>query len=66
MDPNKVLYEYCPELQLVDMLDWLQCATGFEASPIPPALDSSNEKIDEQFRQWGPTPEVFVLNIQLL
>jgi hypothetical protein len=47
MDPNKVLYEYCPELQLVDMLDWLQCSTGFEASPIPPALDSSNEKIDE-------------------
>ena len=47
MDPNKILYEYCPELQLIDMLDWLQCVTGFEASPIPPVLDSSNEKIDE-------------------
>jgi len=47
MDPNKILHEYCPELQLLDMLDWLQCTIGFEANPIPPVLDSNNEKSDE-------------------
>jgi hypothetical protein len=46
MDPDKILYEYCPELQLIDMLDWLQNTIGFEVSPIPPDLDSSNEKTD--------------------
>lgn len=47
MDPDEVLYEYCPELQLVDMLDWIQDITDSLGNPIPPALDSSNEKIDE-------------------
>jgi len=47
MDPDKILHEYCPELQLLDMLDWLQDTKGSWGSPIPPALDSNNERNDE-------------------
>jgi hypothetical protein len=47
MDPDEILYEYCPELQLIDMLDWLQDTKGFSVNPIPLALDSNNEKSDE-------------------
>ena len=48
MDPDKILHEYCSELQLIDMLDWLQDAKNSWGSPIPPALDSSIGKNDEQ------------------
>jgi hypothetical protein len=51
MDPDKILHEYCPELQLIDMLDWLQDTKGFWVNPVPPALDSSTEKSGEQSHQ---------------
>ena len=47
MDPDKILHEYCPELQLIDMLDWLQDTKGFSETPIPPVLDSNNGRNDE-------------------
>lgn len=47
MDPDEVLHEYCPELQLIDMLDWLQDTIDSLGTQVPPALDSNNEKIDE-------------------
>ena len=40
--------EYCPELELIDMLDWLQNVTGTEVNPIPPVFDSKETKIDEE------------------
>jgi len=43
---DRILNAYGPELQLIDMLDWVQSTKGCEANPIPPELDSSNEKID--------------------
>ena len=48
MDPDKILHEYCPELQLLDMLDWLQNTKGSLGTPIPLDLDSNNEKNDAQ------------------
>ena len=48
MDVDKILHEYCPELQLLDMLDWLQNTKGSLGSPIPLDLDSNNEKNDAQ------------------
>jgi hypothetical protein len=48
MDPGKILHEYSSELQLIDMLDWLQGTKDSWGSPIPPALDSSIERNDEQ------------------
>ena len=48
MDVDKILHEYCPELQLLDMLDWLQNTKGSLGSPIPLDLDSNNEKSDAQ------------------
>jgi hypothetical protein len=43
---DRILKAYGPELQLIDMIDWIQNTKGCEANPIPPELDSSNEKID--------------------
>jgi hypothetical protein len=48
MDPDKILYEYCPELQFIDMLNWIQDSKDSWGSPILPALDSSTEKSDGQ------------------
>jgi hypothetical protein len=42
---ERILKAYGPELQLIDMIDWIQGVKGCEANPIPPELDSSNEKI---------------------
>jgi len=42
---ERILNAYGPELQLIDMIDWIQNAKGCEANPIPPELDSSSEKI---------------------
>ena len=47
MDPDKILHEYCPELQLIDMLDWLQDTKDFWGSQVPLVLDSNSEKTDE-------------------
>lgn len=43
MDYEEILYNYCPEFQLIDMLDWLQNARGTEVNPIPPELDSKED-----------------------
>ena len=65
MDADEILYNYCPELQLIDMLDWLQNTKGFEVSLIPPALDSSNAKIAAEFLRTDPTPGVSAQDILL-
>jgi hypothetical protein len=48
MNYEEILYHYCPEFQLIDMLDWLQNSTGTEMNPIPTALDSKVAKNDEE------------------
>ena len=65
MDADEILHNYSPELQLIDMLDWLQCTTGYEASPIPPVLDSSTSKIAAEFLRTDPTPGVSAQDILL-
>ena len=66
MDPDKILHEYSSELQLIDMLDWLQGTKDSWGSPIPPALDSNNERNDEQLLDQGPNPGAYVRGIRLL
>jgi hypothetical protein len=39
---------YCPDLELIDMLDWLQNITGTEGNPIPQAFDSKETRTDEE------------------
>jgi hypothetical protein len=43
-----ILSNYGADLQVLDMLNWLQDAKNSWGSPIPPALDSSIGKNDEQ------------------
>ena len=43
-----ILSSYGKDLQVLDMLNWLQDSKDSWGSPIPPVLDSSIEKIDEQ------------------
>ena len=65
MDADEILRNYSPELQLIDMLDWLQNTKGYEANPIPPALDSSISKIAAEFLRTDPTPGVSAQDILL-
>lgn len=65
MDADEILRNYSPELQLIDMLDWLQNTKGYEANPIPPVLDSSISKIAAEFLRTDPTPGVSAQDILL-
>ena len=43
-----ILSNYGKDLQVLDMLNWIQDSKDFWGSPTPLALDSSIEKIDGQ------------------
>lgn len=44
---HDVLFNYGKDLQVLDMLDWIQDSKNSWENLIPPALDSSIEKSDE-------------------
>lgn len=45
---HDVLDNYGEDLQVLDMLDWIQDSRNSWENLIPLALDSNNEKTDEQ------------------
>jgi len=59
MDADKILYDYCPELQLIDMLDWLQDTKAFVEIPSLLEVDSSSGKIDELPLHLDPKRQPF-------
>lgn len=67
MDYNKIMDDYSPELQLIDMLDWLQHKlTGFEEIPEALAPHSNTARIDASSLPLDPTPAVSFPDTQLL
>ena len=64
---DEILYNYCPELQLIDMLDWIN-GTAKHSLEIPAILapDSSISKIASGSHPLGPTPETSAPDTQLL
>ena len=64
---DEILYNYCPELQLVDMLDWLNGAAKHSLEiPELLAADSSNAKTVLSSHLWGPTPDTSAPSTQSL
>jgi len=64
---DEILYNYCPELQLVDMLDWLQDNfTDYVKIPDLLEADSSISKIYASSLQSDPNLEVSSLDTQQL
>lgn len=62
---EEILYNYCPELQLIDMLDWLQDNfTDYVEIPDLLGPDSNISKIYASFLQSDPNLEVFSLDTQ--
>ena len=62
MNGDEVLKNYSKELQLLDMLDWLQDVKGSLEIPDCLEVDSSNERNDEQLHQKDQIQEVFSLD----
>lgn len=56
---DEILYNYCPELQLIDMLDWIN-GTAKHSLEIPAILapDSSISKTVLGSHLSDPTPEI--------
>lgn len=55
---EEVMYNYCPQLQLWDALDWLK-GNSIDYVEIPDHLEphSSTSKTYEEILLSGPTPE---------
>ena len=62
MNGDNVLRNYSKELQLLDMLDWLQDVKGSSVIPSFPEVDPSNERNDEQLHQKDQIPKAFSLD----
>jgi hypothetical protein len=62
MNGDNVLRNYSKELQLLDMLDWLQDVKGSLVIPSFLEVDPSNERNDEQLHQKDQIPKAFSLD----
>jgi len=64
---DEIMYNYCPELQLLDALDWLSGQIiDYVEIPDLQEFHPSIAKSDAEIPPLDPTPEAFALDIESL